>query len=45
MEGAMRRLTTGMRYDVPEQDLRIDRSRMPALPRSRFVITNVERHG
>ncbi|MHB0672186.1 cytochrome P450 [Roseomonas mucosa] len=28
-------------YDVPEQDLRIDYSRLPALPRSRFVISNV----
>ena len=28
-------------YDVPEQDLRIDRSRLPALPRSRFMISNV----
>lgn len=32
-----RRLT----YDVPEQDLRIDYGRLPALPRSRFVIRNV----
>jgi len=28
-------------YDVPAQDLRIDRSSLPALPRSRFVISNV----
>lgn len=28
-------------YDVPEQDLRIDASRLPALPRSRFVVRNV----
>ena len=28
-------------YDVPEQDLRINYSRLPALPRSRFVIGNV----
>ena len=32
-------------YDVPEQDLRIDRRRLPALPRSRFVITNVTAAG
>jgi fatty-acid peroxygenase len=30
-----------MRYDVPEQDLAIDLTRMPTLPKSRFVITNV----
>lgn len=28
-------------YVVPEQDLRIDRSRLPALPRSRFIISEV----
>ncbi len=28
-------------YGVPEQDLRIDWSRLPALPRSRFVINKV----
>jgi fatty-acid peroxygenase len=28
-------------YDVPEQDLRVDMSRLPALPRSGFVISNV----
>ena len=38
---ALRLLTTAMRYDVPEQDLRIDLARLPAIPRSRFVITNV----
>jgi len=36
-----RLLATSMRYDVPRQDLRIDMSRMPAVPRSRFVMTNV----
>jgi fatty-acid peroxygenase len=41
MKRAMRRLTTSMRYEVPEQDLRIDLSRMPALPSSRFVIAGV----
>ena len=33
--------TRRMRYDVPDQDLEIDWSRLPALPRSRFVISNV----
>jgi fatty-acid peroxygenase len=43
MKTAVRMLTTGMRYEVPEQDLRIDLSRMPAQPKSRFVIRNVRR--
>lgn len=32
-----RRLT----YDLPAQDLRFDRSKFPALPRSRFIISDV----
>lgn len=35
-------LTRAMRYDVPEQDLRVDLSRMPAIPESGFVIRNVQ---
>ena len=34
-------LTQRIRYNVPEQDLRIDYGRLPALPRSRFVIRDV----
>ena len=41
MKRAVRLLTTAMHYEVPEQDLTIDRSRMPAIPNSRFVITGV----
>lgn len=41
MRQAVDILTRGFQYDVPEQDLRIDFSRLPALPRSRFVIRNV----
>ena len=41
LKRAMRLLTSSMRYEVPEQDLRIDLARMPALPASRFVITGV----
>ena len=41
MKRAVRLLTTGMHYDVPEQDLRIDLSRLPAVPKSRFVIRDV----
>lgn len=36
------RLLTQMRYDVPPQDLRISRRKVPALPNSGFVITNVQ---
>ncbi|MFL5575177.1 MAG: hypothetical protein ACJ79S_04290 [Gemmatimonadaceae bacterium] len=43
MKRAVRLLTTEMRYAVPAQDLRIDIARMPAVPRSRFAVTNVER--
>jgi fatty-acid peroxygenase len=34
-------LSSEMRHDVPHQDLRIEMVRMPAVPRSRFVMTNV----
>ncbi len=38
---ALNLLTTDMRYDVPEQDLQINLSTMPAIPKSRFLISNV----
>jgi fatty-acid peroxygenase len=41
MRRALRLLTGAMRYEVPEQDLRIDLSRMPARPASGFVLRNV----
>ena len=34
---------SSLRYAVPPQDLSVSLSRMPAIPKSRFVITNVER--
>lgn len=43
MKVALNSLTRSMQYDVPEQDLRISLSRMPAIPESRFVISNVRR--
>ncbi|HYD53865.1 MAG TPA: cytochrome P450 [Gemmatimonadaceae bacterium] len=43
MKRAVRLLTREMRYTVPPQDLRLDMSRMPAVPRSRVVITDVQR--
>jgi fatty-acid peroxygenase len=42
MKVALSFLTAGMSYDVPPQDLRIDYSRLPALPRSHFIIGNVK---
>jgi len=42
---AARLLVTVMEYDVPEQDLRIDLARIPAIPKSRFAIANVSRVG
>jgi fatty-acid peroxygenase len=43
MKGAARLLTRSMRYEVvPDQDLRVDLSRMPARPRSGFVIGKVK---
>jgi fatty-acid peroxygenase len=41
MKEGVRLLTTAMQYDVPPQDLRVDLSRLPSVPRSRFVIANV----
>ena len=41
MKAALKALTQAMTYTVPEQDLSIDLSQMPALPRSRFIINHV----
>ncbi len=41
MKDAVRLLTEKIRYQVPEQDLRLDYSRLPALPKSRFIINQV----
>ena len=43
MKLAVRLLASRMSYSVPRQDLRVRLSRMPALPKSRFVIRNVRR--
>jgi fatty-acid peroxygenase len=32
-----------IRYDVPPQDLRVDLTRIPALPASGFILSNVRR--
>src|SRR4051812_4630494 len=41
MKGFLASLLSDIEYEVPPQDLRITRARMPALPRDRFVIENV----
>jgi fatty-acid peroxygenase len=43
MKVALHSLTRSITYDVPAQDLRVSLSRIPALPKSRFVITNIAR--
>lgn len=43
MKKAVEILTGSMSYDIPRQDLRISLSRIPAIPRSRFVINNVRK--
>lgn len=42
MKRATALLAGSMRYEVPEQDLRIPMSTMPTLPKSRSIIRNVE---
>lgn len=41
MKAALRILTQEMDYDVPRQNLHVDLTRLPAIPESRFVMTNV----
>lgn len=41
MKRALRLLTESMSYEVPNQDLRMPLSQMPALPNSGFVISHV----
>jgi fatty-acid peroxygenase len=41
MRMALEMLTSELRYDVPPQDLRLDRSRIPTLPNSGFVMSGV----
>jgi fatty-acid peroxygenase len=42
MKMAVRMLSRAMHYEVPDQDLRVDLSRIPTLPASRFVIASVK---
>ena len=41
MKVAAEFLARRVSYEAPEQDFRIDWTRLPALPRSRFIINNV----
>jgi fatty-acid peroxygenase len=41
MRTALEFFTQTIRYNVPPQDLSVDAMRLPALPRSRFVISAV----
>lgn len=41
LKAALRFLVERLEYEVPNQDLRIDRTQLPALPCSRFVLTRV----
>ena len=43
MKGALDFLTQSLRYIVPEQDLSVSLSRLPAVPQSRFIIHEVRR--
>jgi len=45
MKSTIRALTTGMSYEVPDQNLTISLSRMPTGPRSGFVIEHVRALG
>ena len=41
MKRAVRHLVDGLDYGVPSQDLRVDLARLPAMPRSRMVLSEV----
>lgn len=43
MKAALDFFVNGIRYEVPEQDLRVNEGRLPALPKSKFVINHVAR--
>ena len=42
MKKAVRLMTAAMDYEVPKQDLSVSLSRMPAIPKSRFVMSSVK---
>jgi fatty-acid peroxygenase len=42
MQAVTRFLVHDMQYTLPPQDMRIDASRLPALPQSRIIMTNIQ---
>ncbi|MCF7201798.1 cytochrome P450 [Pseudomonas oligotrophica] len=44
LKAALRLLTRGMQYRLPEQDLRIDETRMPSRPASGLLISDIVAH-
>ncbi|WP_245844503.1 cytochrome P450 [Salinicoccus kekensis] len=45
MRSTFEYITKSMTYDVPNQDLEYDMTRIPAFPKSGFIINNVKRTG
>jgi fatty-acid peroxygenase len=45
MKLSLNYLTKAIRFEVPDQDLRYSLSRMPTLPKSRFILKRVKRTG
>ena len=45
MNVSCRFLLTNIDYSVPDQDMKIDKRKLPALPKSRFVMSNVKLRG
>lgn len=43
LKGAVRFLTGSLRYEVPRQNLKIDLTKIPAIPKSHFVIVNLKK--
>lgn len=43
MQSFFKYLTENIRYTVPDQDLEYDMARMPTMPKSRFIISNVQK--
>jgi fatty-acid peroxygenase len=41
MRTAVRQLTAAMSYEVPQQDPSVDKSTIPGLPRSGFIMTRI----
>lgn len=42
MKATLRFLTQAITYDVPPQNLKVSLSRLPTIPKSRFILNNVK---